>query len=62
MQLDYISVCYGNIKNIGAVVIFIVCAFHFFILIVSLVFYMLLMADPSNARCCQFWKMEEEEK
>ena len=43
---------YGNIKNIDVVIIFIVCAFHFFILIISLVFYMLLMVDPFNDRCC----------
>ena len=47
VQSDYISVCYGNIKNIRAVKIFIVRAFHFFSLIVSLVFNMLLVADPS---------------
>ena len=47
VQSDYISVCYGNIKNIRAVKIFTVRAFHFFSLIVSLVFNMLLMADPS---------------
>ena len=47
MQSDYISVCYGNIKNIRAVKIFTVRVFHFFNLIVSLVFNMLLVADPS---------------
>jgi len=46
VQSDYISVCYGNIKNIRAVKIFTVRAFHFFSLIVSLVFNMLLMPDP----------------
>mgnify|MGYP006933135233 FL=1 len=47
MPSDYISICYGNIKNIRAVKIFTVRAFHFFSLIVSLVFNMLLVADPS---------------
>jgi len=46
MQSDYISVCYGNIKNNRVVKIFTVRAFYFFSLIVSLVFNMLLMPDP----------------
>ena len=36
VQSDYISVCYGNIKNIRAVKIFTVRAFHFFSLIFPL--------------------------
>ena len=47
VQSDYIFVCYGNIKYTRAVKIFTVRAFHFFSLIVSLVFNMLLVADPS---------------
>ena len=46
MESDYISVCYGNIK-ICVLSKFSVCALRFFSLIVSLVFNMLLMADPS---------------